>query len=175
MDWRELQAKWREEENEKLRAEGFRADLIRESRRHGRVCGHCGGTLSRTMHVRRVNVCGFTALFCRTCAAKRWYGWSESTECRSCGRPFVFQDWIDRKKPHTPWMYTRERPAGLAKPRACCVSCENRLAYNARRVAATDRPCLVCGEAFTAKRSDAKTCGPTCRQKLRRREVAKKG
>jgi hypothetical protein len=60
------------------------------------------------------------------------------------------------------------RPKVRSFPRACCVACENQLAYQARRVAPAERPCIVCGEPFTAKRSDAKTCGPACRQKALR-------
>jgi hypothetical protein len=32
----------------------------------------------------------------------------------------------------------------------------------------TERTCECCGETFTAKREDARYCGPTCRQRARR-------
>jgi hypothetical protein len=158
VDFQNWRAEQRQREQAALRAVGVRGDVIRESRRHGRVCGRCGHTLLRTMHVRRANVCGFTALFCRSCADKLWpdYHWSARVTCKACGRPFMHPS-------HVAWHQ---------EPQTCCVGCANALAYNPRRVTPSDRPCVVCGESFTAKRSDAKTCGPTCRQKLRRRSKA---
>jgi predicted nucleic acid-binding Zn ribbon protein len=50
--------------------------------------------------------------------------------------------------------------------------CSDRCAYEAgkvaRRVDRKPRACEVCGEEFTPKRSDAKTCSDRCRQRLRR-------
>ena len=39
----------------------------------------------------------------------------------------------------------------------------------ARRVEPTETWCAACGEMFTPKRSDAKTCSDRCRQALRRK------
>jgi predicted nucleic acid-binding Zn ribbon protein len=39
-----------------------------------------------------------------------------------------------------------------------------------RAVEPTERNCAVCGKAFVAKRSDARFCGPTCRQRASRAE-----
>jgi predicted nucleic acid-binding Zn ribbon protein len=41
-----------------------------------------------------------------------------------------------------------------------------------RRAAARQKVCEVCGEEFTAKRVDAKTCSPACKQKAYRRRRA---
>jgi hypothetical protein len=158
---------------EKFQAAGVRDDVLRASHRSGRNCGRCGRAFPRARTVWQApvttefkNVWGVTtghvdvaALFCRKCAAALWSDrdWSGPVQCRGCGRSFVWRSRQYRSQP----------------PQACSVRCKSRLAYNRRRVAPTDRPCVVCGESFTAKRSDAKTCGPTCRQKLRRRALAK--
>lgn len=34
-----------------------------------------------------------------------------------------------------------------------------------------DTTCIVCAKTFTANRSDAKTCSPSCRAKLRRMRI----
>ena len=41
-----------------------------------------------------------------------------------------------------------------------------------RGARAREKVCAVCGEEFTAKRADAKTCSPACKQKAYRRRGA---
>jgi hypothetical protein len=165
-DWR-----WPTEREEQLRDRS-----IRRSYEQGQTCGCCGTVLSKAMRVYRANATEFIrskkgregsrgewvtyvpyALFCRKCTAKVW-PWDRRrrpVECQNCGRLFMLLT----------------RYAGETRePRSCCAACENRLAYAGRRVAPTERPCVVCGESFTAKRFDARICGPACRNKALRRK-----
>ncbi len=50
----------------------------------------------------------------------------------------------------------------------CSQQCRNKLRTINRRVKPRTVACEVCGESFHPKRRDAKTCGPACRQRLRR-------
>lgn len=56
--------------------------------------------------------------------------------------------------------------------RFCSRTCANRhwakTSRATRAAPVRELQCAQCGETFTAKRSDAKYCGPACRQRARR-------
>ena len=53
----------------------------------------------------------------------------------------------------------------------CCERCAYEDEKASRRVERTEVSCEVCGEPFTPKRRDAKTCSDRCRQRKRRERV----
>ncbi len=53
----------------------------------------------------------------------------------------------------------------------CSQQCRNKQRTINRRVKPRTVACEVCGKEFHPKRVDAKTCGPTCRQRLRRAQA----
>ena len=59
----------------------------------------------------------------------------------------------------------------LMGARYCCDRCEYEGGKAKRRITPSEKVCIVCGETFLPKRSDAKTCGDRCRQRLRRHGV----
>ena len=60
----------------------------------------------------------------------------------------------------------RYRPYDL-----CSEQCRKKLRNINRRINPMIVTCRVCGELFNPKRRDAKTCGPACRQRLRRAQA----
>jgi hypothetical protein len=176
-----------------VRPEHYRDETFWGSHARGDCCGQCGKPLARDEPAYRgaqhtvvqvyPGACAIVddvfALFCVRCATALWpehFGdgglqdaWD--AECRHCGRRFYalvsLRTWNARPK-------TRRR--NWSPPSSCSKRCANALNYRGR--VATRRPtahvCAVCGRQFEAKRRDAKSCGPACRQKaLRRRRAAK--
>jgi hypothetical protein len=171
----------------RLRGNGFSGDDFLASSLRGQTCGKCARVLAEGKTAYRLTIhnvvkawgegqqwrdivygMAVAALFCEQCARPaippaEWprdrflvrENWKGPFQCRSCDRPFYA-------------LYKVERCGCWQIPDACCRRCKGRLKYDARRVSPSGCPCVVCGGSFTAKRSDAKTCGPTCRQKLRR-------
>ena len=78
--------------------------------------------------------------------------------CDGCGRPMRVR--------------SRRWNGPAFSERVCCVDCDrkavNARANERRRVRHTKRACAVCGRQFVPTRSDARTCGNRCRQKLHR-------
>jgi hypothetical protein len=136
-----------------------------EARRTAQWCTLCGASLSeKPVYHGRVRVSrtprGYSGRdqkvpLCAEC----WYPHSEGLEasleeCDTCGRKGYFY-------------------VAPGRPRFCCARCKS--AYynsirNARSAesAARQKSCQVCGALFTAKRNDAKTCSPKCKQKAYR-------
>jgi hypothetical protein len=81
--------------------------------------------------------------------------YSHKDECETCGREVFFVSGTE----HTP---TRV---------FCCDDCKTKGATKSRRSAPHVAVCEVCGEEFTAKRNDAKTCSPKCRQRAYRQRL----
>lgn len=89
-----------------------------------------------------------------------------SGPCRGCGREVH--------------LYETDENCGKSRARAflCSQRCRNKV-YGARFRKRHGKPkpagplarCTVCQRNFPAKRSDAKTCSPACRQKAYRRKV----
>jgi predicted nucleic acid-binding Zn ribbon protein len=78
-----------------------------------------------------------------------------SEECEVCGRKIAWLVW---------------RQSRLV---VCSYRCRSERENAKRRVGPYEpRACAVCGEPFTPKRSDAKTCSDRCRQKLRRARLS---
>jgi hypothetical protein len=83
--------------------------------------------------------------------------WSTPTICETCGRR----------------MFVRSRRdfSWWRRHYFCSKRCEsghyNKLRHD-RGEEARQKACPICGQEFTAKRSDAKTCSPACRQKMHR-------
>ncbi len=82
--------------------------------------------------------------------------------CETCGRDVVFSadDVEHRYRKHV----------------FCCERCRwtyYNTARNQRTAQARQKVCEVCGEEFTAKRRDAKTCSPACKQKAYRQRRSK--
>ncbi len=106
--------------------------------------------------------------------------------CESCYRaarlqvarernPNVDPEQIYFPKPRPCEVCGQEVAFGLGKrswrsPHLCSPECVVERQNAARRVIPTEKSCEVCGEKFTPKRSDAKTCSDRCRQALRRRK-----
>ena len=81
--------------------------------------------------------------------------WARTT-CRQCGGDLLI------KVPYTGYKDS---------DRFCTFECRHE--YDRERNPApkkkpTERTCQQCSETFTAKREDARYCGPTCRQRARR-------
>jgi len=131
-----------------------------DAQRYAEICGSCGFPIPsgapvalqqrdyRSGRARRVTCC----LSC----AERWLVQQcpPLESCPHCRRPVY-----------------RRRPQGRL---FCCDRCAW-LAASARRRARTaerrEKVCAVCGHAFTAKRADARTCSPACRQRDHRRRL----
>ncbi len=82
--------------------------------------------------------------------------WLTKRQCEACGREI----WND------PTLRNQHRAYDL-----CSEQCRNKLRTINRRVKPRTATCEVCGEKFHPKRMDAKTCGPACRQRLRRAQA----
>ncbi len=82
--------------------------------------------------------------------------------CDTCGRQVVSRT--------THGMYRLRRHV------FCCARCQwthHNTVRNERGARDREKVCEVCGEEFTAKRVDAKTCAPACKQKAYRRRRAR--
>ena len=82
--------------------------------------------------------------------------WLTKCQCESCGREI----W------NHPTLKNQHRTYDL-----CSRECRKRLRVIKKRVEPRTIDCVICGEVFNPKRRDAKTCGPTCRQRLRRTQA----
>ena len=76
--------------------------------------------------------------------------YSHKAPCKTCGREVFFVS----------------SSANFTGTAFCSKTCKSQ--HQAREVS-RNRTCEICGEEFTATRSDAKTCSPACRQKAHRR------
>jgi hypothetical protein len=87
----------------------------------------------------------------------------------------------DPDKPHwSPWPSWMDEPAGclhcgrsIRGAKTCCARCDYEAEKAARRVERQQKACAWCGEAFTPKRKDARTCSDSHRQALSRWERGK--
>ena len=79
--------------------------------------------------------------------------WREPLPCEQCGRPV-----------RIPQRYKRER---IVCGKACQAVIFN--AQSRMRRALGPRPCAVCGQSFTPKRSDSRYCSVACKQSAYRR------
>ena len=84
-------------------------------------------------------------------------------QCAYCGR--VIWNYPGLVGPERDEQH-RYRPYDL-----CSEQCRKKLRNINRRVNPMIVICRVCGEMFSPKRRDAKTCGPACRQRLRRAQA----
>ena len=133
----------------------------------GQICGECTKSLDPGEPVwrRRINrgrgfFGGYSfhiVTVCTDCKGHAWYG--RTVPCNGCGRPVTNLHDIQRRLKHP----------------FCCEKCRAkayRISRRAKTAEAREKECPVCGEAFTAERSDAVTCSPACRQKAYRRRAA---
>jgi hypothetical protein len=74
--------------------------------------------------------------------------------CDGCGRPTI-----------------RGLEHGNRKHTFCSQPCETAHYNHRKRKPKEQKVCEVCGEEFTAKRVDTKTCSPACKQKAYRQRV----
>jgi hypothetical protein len=94
---------------------------------------------------------------CRKCWEERksFTRYEEPKLCDSCERPVI------NKTRRYGWSII-----------ACSPDCRKRIEnarYRAKRSQhPADRPCVICDEPFTPKRSDALYCSPACKQKAYR-------
>jgi hypothetical protein len=65
------------------------------------------------------------------------------------------------------------RRRSTLSPPFCSDGCQHARELVRRRVKHEPRACAVCGESFTPKRSDARYCSPTCRQRAHRERRAR--
>jgi hypothetical protein len=103
---------------------------------------------------------------CATTPSARWpwinYKWRKPEPCKTCGRPVICD--------------TRRK---IPKHVVCSNECR-RAVYRAsdavrRRYLVRPHPCVVCSRSFIPKRSDARYCSSTCRQKSYRRSLSARG
>ena len=135
--------------------------------RAGLICSECAKSLEPGEPVwrrRRSLGRGFfggwryeVATVCTDCKGHAWYG--RTAPCNGCGRPVTNLHDIQRRLKHP----------------FCCEKCRAkayRISRRAKTAETREKECPVCGETFTAERSDAVTCSSACRQKAYRRRVA---
>ncbi len=79
-----------------------------------------------------------------------------SAPCEGCGREI---GWARR------WWWGYASNPGVW---VCSPECRRERDARRRRIEPKPKVCEVCGETFTPKRSDARTCSDRCRQRLRR-------
>ena len=156
--------------------------LAEEASRTAEQCGQCGrafGEGAAVYFAPKVYV-GMATLVreprfqstavCEGCAPKYllerehdrtgWYTFINEP-CGTCGRQVVSRT--------THGMYRLRRHV------FCCARCQwthHNTVRNERGARAREKLCEACGEEFTAKRADAKTCSPACKQKAYRRRRA---
>jgi rubrerythrin len=94
----------------------------------------------------------------------------EEYKCAVCQRTVYYRIWQSRR----PGTRLQKRPTYMI---ACSPECRkqahNRRAYARRRgieYQLQPRPCPICGDPFTPKRSDAKVCSTRCRMRQYRSE-----
>jgi hypothetical protein len=133
------------------------------------ACGLCGRAVaaSETVVIHSIPV-GRGRSFVPVCAECGRLGErrDEAQPCYWCDRPvfMLYEVWA-----------ARPRRSGVF----CCDRCRSKW-HNRRhsqvrkqqRQRYLAKTCEVCGEEFTAKRVDAKTCSPACKQKAYRRRGA---
>jgi hypothetical protein len=121
-------------------------------RRAAALCGACGRALAagETVWLSRVHT-GFSWCQVPTCrACTRGGRWLPPESCEGCGRLVVF-----RPSPRR-WRHA-----------FCSDRCRHRWYHRAREASsalARRKSCIVCARTFTARRRDALTCSPECRQ-----------
>jgi hypothetical protein len=165
------EAAWRREYAEKqAEKQAARRRARVESRETGKVCAECGGDLSRRPAYRVSDYGSPFVMMCEECAPE-WlvsgrgkpmriipevevHAW----DCAGCGRQVVFG----------------MSPNQYRKRVYCSDECRRTWRRNPKNREPYTNTCEVCGREFEAKRSDAKTCSPACRQKAyrQRRTVA---
>ena len=163
-DMAEILRKSRREVDDRRRA-------LAESKETGKACARCGEELgSRPAYRARKYGEDPFAMMCVECAPE-WltsrrgkpmkiipavdvYEWP----CAGCNRPVVFG-----------------LSGGQYRTRVYCSDeCRKTYAKQRRKSArseAWEKTCEVCDSEFVAKRSDAKTCSPACRQKAYRNRL----
>jgi predicted nucleic acid-binding Zn ribbon protein len=152
-----------------------RFSLYDEAKRAAKACGECGTTLGAddTVFLAPVPVVagrGWTAPVCEVCAPKRMvelrgrgerYGRRSDLypewQCATCGRSVVFRV--------SELQYRRRKHAFCSEK---CSQIHHNRRRSERSQPSREKTCSVCGGAFTATRSDAKTCSPACKQKAYR-------
>lgn len=157
--------------DEERERRGERFSLYWEARRAAKVCGTCGTTFGVDDRVFLASL-GFGVMpACEGCAPKRmvelrgrgehsggciWY--YPEWPCPTCERSVVFRA--------SESQYHRRKHA------FCSERC-SQIHHNRQRSvlsqASREKVCEVCDSPFTATRSDAKTCGPACKQRAYRR------
>jgi hypothetical protein len=169
-----------EEEERNYREERERREQKHRERRRiiaeGRTCAKCGGRLGDAVYRYKplLDGGGYVATtyrrmpthnvdpICEECAPNwlpelqtrvyKLYMHSHKAPCETCGREVYFVS--ANKDEATTRVF-------------CCDDCRDR-APKSRVVGPHEKVCEVCGEAFEARRSDAKTCSPACRQRAYR-------
>jgi hypothetical protein len=152
------------------------AAWLRTSRRHGRanqtaeLCGQCGRVLEPRDTIYRGRT--FIGAFPGSPFSPAGPVWRASVLCVDCaggaarGRPV-------RPCSHCGRGVIRHRHARPCYWVFCCRRCEwqhrNRV-RDQRAAKARQKVCVSCGEAFTARRTDATTCSAACRQRLHRQQ-----
>jgi hypothetical protein len=143
-------------------------DWRSKARETGEICGGCGQAFGKADPRYRVNVYGEYVSMCGGCAPE-WltsgrgkpvrilpavdvHAW----ECAGCGSEVIFgmTDWQYRKRVY------------------CSDRCRKEAARKRHKPAEPHNiTCEVCGTEFTARRSDARTCSPACRQRAYRKRA----
>jgi hypothetical protein len=185
---RELNARPPEErrkEEERWRQAMERRERERKERRRiiaeGKTCSKCGAELGDAVY-------RYTPLLERGLGGTRWRSRPTTDQdpiCAECA-----PDWLPELKTmhYTLYMYSHNAqcetcgrdvffvsPSSEAPPTGrvfCSENCKSERKSKSKRVEPHNISCEVCGTEFVAKRSNAKTCSPACRQKsyrLRRR------
>lgn len=80
-----------------------------------------------------------------------------TSHCEACGRSMAWLNWR------------------LATVTACSWECRWERDKAQRRVVHEQKTCEACGEMFTPKRSDARTCSDRCRKRLQRSRISTRG
>jgi hypothetical protein len=170
-------------------------ELRARARRTAEICGSCFRPLGPMAPISKIGIhrawpnpamkrrggistasrLGFSSVpLCVNCSiilgATRNYGnrWhhqddrGQHTRCEGCNRPIRTRTWQLR------WKWFVER--------TCCDECEAKV-YRGKdrerhRVKHDTIRCVVCGEMFTPRRRDARTCSNRCRQTEHRRRIA---
>jgi predicted nucleic acid-binding Zn ribbon protein len=83
-----------------------------------------------------------------------WLGLPTTRPCEVCGHELA---WLGYRR---------------AKIRVCSWECNSERINRPRRIPKVERPCIVCGQTFTPKRPDGKTCSARCRKSLSRMDEA---
>jgi len=144
--------------------EFWKAADVRRANCDGDICARCGRDLEAGEPIWRQQVWHIGPVpICKECVGpeRNWWAGGEYFKpqpCEGCQRPvYVVRDFRHRR--HT----------------YCSVQCErkmySRIARECRAKRRELRPCDICGEQFKPTRTDARTCGPRCRQKAYRNRL----